>query len=146
LPAFQKEADIVYKQLTSEKRHLKSNCKRKPPYDWSDIVEKSKDDAMRLIAQGGTPHTSYYWRIGDSPSEENWVARWFLYHKFRYRDGRNKNSVKGADEKKSNRGSKQTHHSDKGGEGGYADSYYSPPYQQASYGGYPFSFFPASYI
>ncbi|KAK6613356.1 hypothetical protein H4I95_01700 [Botrytis cinerea] len=87
-----KETDTVYRWLISEKCHLKQNCKGQPPYDWSDIVERSKDEAMKLIVQNGTDQTAYYWNLArptvDCP---NWIARWFLYHKFRYRDGRNRN-------------------------------------------------------
>jgi hypothetical protein len=91
----QKETDVVYKWLTSEKSHLKENCKRKPPYDWSDILEKSKDEAMARIAQSGNPHTQWYWNLAVPTSDcKNWIARWFLYHKFRYRDGRNRNPAK----------------------------------------------------
>jgi len=88
----QKEADRVYRCLTSERRHLKKNCKRKPPYDWSDIVERSKDEAMKAIASHGDADTTFFWNLAQ-PTEEcpNWIARWFLYHKFRYRDGRNRN-------------------------------------------------------
>ncbi|PQE29729.1 sigma-70 region 2 protein [Rutstroemia sp. NJR-2017a WRK4] len=90
-----KEADQAYRSLTSEKRHLKENCKRKPPYDWSDIVEKSKDEAMCAIAQNGSERTSYYWNLATPTNDcPNWIARWFLYHKFRYRDGRNRNAGK----------------------------------------------------
>jgi hypothetical protein len=110
LTDLQKETDQVYKWLTSDKHHLKKNCKRKPPYDWSDINEKSKDDAMSRIARGGDQYTSYYWNLapygaGDCP---NWIARWFLYHKFRYRDGRNRNLTK--DEGKSDHGTSSKHH------------------------------------
>ncbi|QSZ37566.1 hypothetical protein DSL72_008664 [Monilinia vaccinii-corymbosi] len=88
-----KEADTVYRWLISETCHLKKNCKGNPPYDWSDIVEKSKDEAMNLIVQNGTPETAYYWNLaGPTQDCPNWIARWFLYHKFRYRDGRNRNT------------------------------------------------------
>jgi len=101
----QKETDVVYKWLTSEKNHLKENCKRKPPYDWSDILEKSKDEAMARIAQSGNPHTQWYWNLAVPTSDcKNWIARWFLYHKFRYRDGRNRNPAKSS-------GSGKHHHS-----------------------------------
>ncbi|KAF7938893.1 uncharacterized protein EAE98_001230 [Botrytis deweyae] len=87
-----KETDVVYRWLISEKCHLKGNCKGKPPYDWSDIVERSKDEAMKLIVQNGTDQTAYYWNLAKpTPDCPNWIARWFLYHKFRYRDGRNRN-------------------------------------------------------
>ncbi|TVY47751.1 hypothetical protein LOCC1_G002735 [Lachnellula occidentalis] len=100
---FQKEADRYYQWLTTDKYHLKENCKRKPPYDWSDINEKSKDEAMKLIAESGNAQTSYYWNLaGPSPDEcPNWIARWFLYHKFRYRDGRNRNMPSNGDSGKS---------------------------------------------
>ncbi|KAI9648257.1 hypothetical protein NHQ30_002889 [Ciborinia camelliae] len=87
-----KETDTVYRWLISEKCHLKKNCKGKPPYDWSDIVERSKDEAMKLIVENGTDQTAYYWSLAKpTPDCPNWIARWFLYHKFRYRDGRNRN-------------------------------------------------------
>ncbi|RDW88433.1 hypothetical protein BP6252_00465 [Coleophoma cylindrospora] len=91
----QKEANKVYQWLTSEKRHLKKDRERHSPYEWSDIVEKSKDEAMLRIVQSGTAITSYYWNLA-TPTEEcpNWIARWFLYHKFRYRDGRNKRTTR----------------------------------------------------
>lgn len=112
-PDGQKEVDQVYEWLTSEKRHLKKNCKRKPPYDWSDIAEKSKDEAVARIAESGDAHTSYYWNLA-VPTEEchNWIARWFLYHKFRYRDGRNKNTVSSEEKRHPSRGSssKYSHH------------------------------------
>ncbi|TGO67464.1 hypothetical protein BOTNAR_0041g00010 [Botryotinia narcissicola] len=83
-----KETDVVYRWLISEKCHLKKNCKGKPPYDWSDIVEISKDEAMKLIVQNGTDQTAYYWNLAKPTVDcPNWIARWFLYHKFRYRDG-----------------------------------------------------------
>jgi len=88
-----KEAEEYYKWLIQDQNHLKDNCKRKPPYDWSDINERSKDEAMEHIAKSGNPHTSYYWNLA-GPTDDgcpNWIARWFLYHKFRYRDGRNRN-------------------------------------------------------
>ncbi|TEY85217.1 hypothetical protein BOTCAL_0015g00040 [Botryotinia calthae] len=87
-----KETDTVYRWLISEKCHLKQNCKGQPPYDWSDIVERSKDEAMKLIVQNGTDQTTYYWNLAKPTLGcPNWIARWFLYHKFRYRDGRNRN-------------------------------------------------------
>ncbi|KAF7960787.1 hypothetical protein EAE96_000460 [Botrytis aclada] len=87
-----KETDAVYRWLISEKCHLKKNCKGRPPYDWSDIVENSKDEAMKLIVQNGTDQTAYYWNLAKPTLDcPNWIARWFLYHKFRYRDGRNRN-------------------------------------------------------
>ena len=101
----QKETDVVYKWLTSERSHLKDNCKRKPPFDWSDIKEGWKDEAYKRIAQSGNPHTEWYWALAAPTNDcSNWIARWFLYHKFRYRDGRNRNPTKSS-------GSGKHHHS-----------------------------------
>ncbi|KAH8819940.1 hypothetical protein F5884DRAFT_661813 [Xylogone sp. PMI_703] len=98
-----KEAEAAYKWLTKGETHLKKNCKRKPPYDWNDIAEKSKDEAIIRIAQGGNEYTSYYWNLATpTPDCPNWIARWFLYHKFRYRDGRNKGKSERNKEKKKN--------------------------------------------
>ena len=62
-----------------------------PPYDWNDMTEKSKDDALTQLAENGCPQAAPYWHLAKgSESYLNWIAKWFLYHKFRYRDGRNK--------------------------------------------------------
>jgi len=59
-------------------------------------VEMAKDDAMRDIARSGNAYTRYYWNLAVETTDcPNWIARWFLYHKFRYRDGRNRNPSKG---------------------------------------------------
>jgi hypothetical protein len=133
LSELQKETDNVYKWVTSDKRHLKSNCsKRKPPYDWSDMVEKAKDEAMRRIAKSSDPSTSYYWNLGATSSEDdcaNWIARWFLYHKFRYRDGRNRNGTKGDGGKhtysSSSSSSKHSNHKTTGGSEESQDYFYN---------------------
>ncbi|RDW56898.1 hypothetical protein BP5796_12965 [Coleophoma crateriformis] len=84
------EASCVYKWLISDIQHLKKHSKRQPP-EWSDILEESKEEATIRLSNGGDRHTSYYWMLA-IPTEDclNWIARWFLYHKFRYRDGRNR--------------------------------------------------------
>ena len=46
---------------------------------------------MMQLARNGSSRTAPYWRIAKgSVLSPNWIAKWFLYHKFRYRDGRNK--------------------------------------------------------
>ncbi|RDW65015.1 hypothetical protein BP6252_10666 [Coleophoma cylindrospora] len=104
-----KEAGRAYKWVTSDTRHLKKHCKRDPPYDWCDILEKSKDEAIERIANSGDSHTSYYWKLAVSTEDcPNWIARWFLYHKFRYRDGRNRNATRRESSRPSEKsGSKQ---------------------------------------
>ncbi|CZS96188.1 hypothetical protein WAI453_009797 [Rhynchosporium graminicola] len=102
-----KETDVVYHWLISHKSHLKENGKRKAPFDWSDIQERAKDDAMAIIARGGNQYTEYYWNLGaGSGNNPNWVAKWFLYHKFRYRDGRNRSQKSGEKHHDKHSGSK----------------------------------------
>ncbi|KAG9247604.1 hypothetical protein BJ878DRAFT_397373, partial [Calycina marina] len=86
-----REVDDIYNWLISDPAHLKTNGRRNPPYDWSDISERAKDDAISWILSRATTETQSYWALAQpSDSCENWIARWFLYHKFRYRDGRSR--------------------------------------------------------
>ncbi|KAH7397533.1 hypothetical protein BKA64DRAFT_554919, partial [Cadophora sp. MPI-SDFR-AT-0126] len=106
-----KETDVIYNWLISDKSHLKENGKRKAPYDWSDIQEKAKDTAMGLMAQRGDQYTAYYWDLGASAGNSpNWVAKWFLYHKFRYRDGRNRTQKSGGKNHDKHRSSSKHNH------------------------------------
>jgi hypothetical protein len=74
-----KETSRVYKWLTKDPVHLKKNCKRQPPYDWSDIQEKAKDQAMLHIVESGDECTRYYWNLAKpTPDCPNWIAKWFL--------------------------------------------------------------------
>ncbi|KAG9247896.1 hypothetical protein BJ878DRAFT_401505, partial [Calycina marina] len=60
------------------------------PYDLSDIIERAKDDAIRVIAEGRESATSYYWQQASETNDcLNWIAKRFLYKKFRYNDGSN---------------------------------------------------------
>jgi len=45
---------------------------------------------MELLAGSGDTRTAAFWSLGNSSDPPNWIAKWFLYHKFRYRDGRNR--------------------------------------------------------
>lgn len=92
----QKEADKVYVWLTSDRKNLKWNCEKDaPPYDWSDMQEMNKDNAIARLATSGTVETERYWKLaGSGPDSDNWIARWFIYHLFRHRDRRNRYSNK----------------------------------------------------
>jgi hypothetical protein len=91
---------------------------------------------MLLIAQSGDTHTSYYWNLAARSDDcPNWIARWFLYHKFRYRDGRNRNAPagKGEDERGSHRHN-SSHSRHKHSSGGDSSSqYYTQPSSSSSY-------------
>lgn len=46
---------------------------------------------MALIVQSTNPSTQHYWNLALPQKDcDNWLARWFLYHKCRHRDGRNR--------------------------------------------------------
>ncbi|KAH7336690.1 hypothetical protein BKA65DRAFT_403017 [Rhexocercosporidium sp. MPI-PUGE-AT-0058] len=55
-----KETDVVYNWLISDTGHLKPNSGRKAHYDWSDITERAKKEAMEMISQGGDQNTKLY--------------------------------------------------------------------------------------
>jgi hypothetical protein len=58
---------------------------------------------MEILSQSKDPRTSVYWKMADIQSSgdcPNWIAKWFLYHKFRYRDGRNRSKDHGGKHKK----------------------------------------------
>lgn len=85
------EADHIYTWLTSHSSHFKPTSKQQPPYDWSDITEQAKFDAAIQLSRSPDARTAPYWALGNNPmTENNWIAIWFIYHKFRYRDGRNR--------------------------------------------------------
>lgn len=67
---------------------------------------------MERLANSSDADTRYYWGLAFSTFEcPNWIARWFLYHVFRYRDGRNRGGSKTHnDQTKSPRNSKSSAH------------------------------------
>ena len=84
--------------MTSNPASFKPKSNQTPPYDWSDITELAKQTAAMQLANSTDARTAPYWQMGATYSNDNnWIAVWFLYHKFRYRDGRNraKDSKKG---------------------------------------------------
>jgi len=132
-----KEVDIIYRNLTADRSHMKQNSKHKPPYDWSDLRERSKEEAIALIAKGGNEYTLYYWNLA-GPTNPNWIAKWFLYHKFRYRDGRNRNGTKREGNHLQSKSSRRSRHNVEGYQpsGNYQEQTYpSGAYTQTnSYG------------
>jgi len=59
-----------------------------PPYKWDEISETAKHNQILLIVAGAQPQTRPYYQVGrymTKVAEENWVARWYLWHAFRYR-------------------------------------------------------------
>ncbi|KAF2036619.1 hypothetical protein EK21DRAFT_52170 [Setomelanomma holmii] len=58
------------------------------PYKWDEISETAKHREILTVVNNAPPHTKYYYELGryqTNVAEENWVARWYLWHSFRYR-------------------------------------------------------------
>jgi hypothetical protein len=75
----------------------RSNCTEhsqnaliQPPYKWDQLQETARHRETLRIAAEASPHTKPYFQIGhyESAEPENWVAKWFMWHCFRYRDNR----------------------------------------------------------
>jgi hypothetical protein len=58
------------------------------PYKWDEISETAKHREILTLVNNAAPETRYYYALGrynTNVNEENWVARWYLWHSFRYR-------------------------------------------------------------
>jgi len=61
------------------------------PYRWDEISETAKHSEILKIVRDACAETRPYYDMGrywTQVNEENWVARWYLWHSFRYRDNR----------------------------------------------------------
>ncbi|KAF2678308.1 hypothetical protein K458DRAFT_348798 [Lentithecium fluviatile CBS 122367] len=71
--------------------HSKADPMVQPPYKWDELNETARhNEVLNIAAQAGS-YTRTYFQLGryTTPvAEENWVAQWFLWHCFRYRDNR----------------------------------------------------------
>ncbi|KAF1911266.1 hypothetical protein BDU57DRAFT_543167 [Ampelomyces quisqualis] len=73
----------------------KANPFTRTPYKWDEISETAKHRETLTMVNNAPPHTKYYYAMGryqTNVNEENWVARWYLWHSFRYRDNRDTRS------------------------------------------------------
>lgn len=75
-----------YDSLTNHSRQIGVQA----PYKWNDLQETATHKEGIRIAGAASVFTRAYYHMGrwDSAEEENWVAEWFLWHSFRYRDNR----------------------------------------------------------
>ncbi|KAH7061868.1 hypothetical protein BKA63DRAFT_429787 [Paraphoma chrysanthemicola] len=58
------------------------------PYKWDQVSETAIHGAIETLVNNAPPRTKHYYDIGQyktNVSNENWVARWYLWHSFRYR-------------------------------------------------------------
>lgn len=58
------------------------------PYKWDEISETAKHYEILTVVNNAGQQTRPYYVMGryvTNVNEENWVARWYLWHSFRYR-------------------------------------------------------------
>lgn len=65
------------------------------PYKWDDLQETAKHRETMNIVRAASAYTVRYYEAGRwmAAVEENWVAEWFLWHSFRFRDNRNQSAT-----------------------------------------------------
>lgn len=90
-----KEAEAARDALSSSPYSLTDQSKADPsvsePYRWDEISETAKHSHVLMVVRNASAETRPYYYMGrykTSVNEENWVARWYLWHSFRYRDNR----------------------------------------------------------
>jgi hypothetical protein len=57
----------------------------RPPYKWDQISETAKHGEILTTIHNDTPITKHYYNVGRyraGMNEENWLARWYLWHSF----------------------------------------------------------------
>ncbi|EMD93569.1 hypothetical protein COCC4DRAFT_132538 [Bipolaris maydis ATCC 48331] len=87
-----KEAEIARDALSCNPYNLTDQSKTDPsvcePYLWDEISETAKHSCVLMVVRDACPETRPYYYMGcyrTAVNEENWVARWYLWHSFRYR-------------------------------------------------------------
>ncbi|KAH7350491.1 hypothetical protein BKA66DRAFT_430927 [Pyrenochaeta sp. MPI-SDFR-AT-0127] len=86
------EAQAARDSLSINPLNLTDQSRTNPsvgtPYKWDEISETAKHTQILTIVNNARPETRPYYHLGrymTSVNEENWVARWYLWHSFRYR-------------------------------------------------------------
>jgi len=93
------EAQAARDRLSRDERNLteqsRANSSVTAPFKWDEISETAKHVEILTIVTNAGPQTRPYYEMGrymTNVNEENWVARWYLWHSFRYRDNRDNRS------------------------------------------------------
>jgi hypothetical protein len=88
----QGEAQAARDRLSRDERNLTEQSRANPsvtaPFKWDEISETAKHTEILTIVNNAGPQTRSYYEVGrylTNVNEENWVARWYLWHSFRYR-------------------------------------------------------------
>lgn len=67
---------------------LRNDSSVRMPYTWDKISEAAKHGACMALITGASKVTAPYYTRGryfTNVGEEDWVAKWYLWHSFRYR-------------------------------------------------------------
>jgi len=75
--------------------HSKADSAVLQPYKWDEISETAKHRESLATVRSADQLKRHYYNLGryrTNVNEENWVARWYLWHSFRYRDNRDSRS------------------------------------------------------
>jgi hypothetical protein len=104
LPAIQNEAARGRDSVSNDYNNLTDHSQRNPmiqaPYKWDELKETARHKQVLYIAEHASAKTRPYFQMGryrTNVEEENWVAQWFLWHCFRYRDNRPKATTANGD-------------------------------------------------
>ncbi|CAI6323525.1 unnamed protein product [Periconia digitata] len=94
------EASIGRDRLSCDSKNLTvySRTQSPPaqqPYKWDELSETARHHEILMIVSQAGQYTKPYYAMGyyKRATEENWVAQWFLWHCFRYRDNRPRNTM-----------------------------------------------------
>ncbi|KAF1936144.1 hypothetical protein EJ02DRAFT_448217 [Clathrospora elynae] len=94
------EAEIARDSLSKNPLNLTDHSKADSsvfePYRWDEISETAKHSQILTTVHTSRPETRPYYYMGrymTNVNEENWVARWYLWHSFRYRDNRPRDRI-----------------------------------------------------
>jgi len=84
----QEDARRLYNKLVFSGECLKQHVVKIPSLiSWNDIDDKSKYEAMMILATDGTIETQPYWDMsGPDQDGPNWIAKWFLHRQFKKRN------------------------------------------------------------
>jgi hypothetical protein len=79
-------------ELSKNPCNLTEQSRRDPsvlkPYRWDELSETAKHLYTLMIVHNACAETKPYYDMGrysTQVNEENWVAKWYLWHSFRYR-------------------------------------------------------------
>ncbi|KAF2874564.1 hypothetical protein BDV95DRAFT_604731 [Massariosphaeria phaeospora] len=118
------QASAARDRLSWDPDNLTSQSRTEPgvtaPYRWDQLSETAKHREILSTVHKADDLTQPYYELGQyqtQVNQENWVARWYLWHSFRHRDNRNSRA-------------RQTATSGRPEHGGDSGRYYDPVYSE----------------